>query len=383
MILCFFFLGAVSACYIRFLPNLDFISIPLSLTAMLYHCIMLYLLLAPFKSYDDFSCKYFRKSNLFIEAGLVFTIIPISLYYIYLSVNHLNLNMIMVDVTSMRGLLVETSEELGTLNTYLKAFCTTFHGMALSIAFYYMIYKPEKQLLIMLLILCSMAQVIHSLNFAAREYVIKYIFVAFMLFTLLKNKISIGWLLRIKRFIFILSGMAILFFSIVTIVRFTMSDRYNNPLDSVLSYLGQGFIYFSQRFTDFPNGIFGGAQSFPIFTGGEKADVYNINSIVNSDYFLNSFSTTIGSWIMDCGIFYTTIACIIHSLIFRYIGKFSLDIFTLYYLIYAYEFIFSCLFFYNDTIGKLRVETFLFIALLDIINRQLVKISNYVVKKNN
>lgn len=372
IILCFFLLGAASACYIRFLPNSDFISIPLSLTAIIYHCIMLYLLLVPFKRFDAFSHKYFYKTNSLIEIGLVYSIIPISLYYICISISHLNLNMIMIDVNSLRGALIETSVESGTLNTYLKAFCTTFHGMALSIAFYYMIYKPEKQLLIMLLILCSMAQVIHSLNFAAREYVIKYIFVTFMLLTLLKNKISIVWLLGIKRFLFILSGLAILFLSIVTIVRFTMSDRYNNPLDSVFSYLGQGFVYFSQRFTDFPNGIFGGAQSFPIFTGGEKADVYNINSIVSSDYFLNSFSTTIGSWIMDCGIFYTTIACLIHSLIFRCIGKFNLNIFTLYYLIYAYEFIFSCLFFYNDTIGKLRLETFLFVILLHFIDSKVM-----------
>lgn len=373
MILCLFLLGAISACYIRVRPNLDFMTIPLNTIAIIYHCIMLSVLLYPFKGFDDIGHKTFQQTTSLIENCLVYTIIPISLYYIALSISQLNINMILVDVTSMRDSLIESYGETGTLNTYLKAFCTTFHGMALSIAFYYMIYKPEKRLLIIILLLCSMAQVIHSLNSAAREYIIKYIFVVFMLLLLLKDKISYIWLSKFKRFIIVLSGLAILFFSIVTIVRFTVSDRYNNPLDSIFSYLGQGFVYFSQRFTDFPDGIFGGAQSFPIFTGGEKADVYNINSIVNSDYFLNSFSTTIGSWVMDCGIFFTTIACIVHSFFFKSISNLKLNIFTLYYLTYAYEFIFSCLFFYNDTIGKLRLETFALIIVLHFIDSKVMK----------
>lgn len=372
-ILLFFLIGAVSACIIRFNPNLVYSSMPLDLIAIVYHCMMLFLLINPFKHFDRYAFINFSRHNTVIMYSLITVIILVSLYYIYLSVSSINLNMILVDVSSMRQQLIENEAETGTLNTYLKAFSNTFHGMALSIAFYYIIKGTQKKLLIIILMICSMSQVIHSLNFAAREYIIKYLFVFFMLFSLFKNKISKEWKNLLLKLMITCGSLGLILFITVTLFRFTESDNYDNPLTSIFAYLGQGFVNFSQRFIDFPYGLFGGSQHFPIFSDSEKVSVYNLNSVISSDYFLNTFSTSIGSWIVDCGIFWATIITIIYSSLFRVFGKLKLNIFTLYYLIYAYEFIFSCLFFFNDTIGKLRVETFLFIVLLDIINRQIIK----------
>lgn len=372
-ILFFYFIGAVSACVIRFNPNLVYASMPLDFIAIVYHCLMLYLIITPFRHFERFAFDNFSKHNPLIIYSLIAVIIPVSLYYIYLSVSSINLNMIFLDVSSMRQQLIENEAETGTLNTYLKAFSNTFHGMALSIAFYYIIKGVQNKFIIILLIICSMSQVIHSLNFAAREYVIKYFFVFIMLFSLFKNKISSEWKKLLFNVLSVCGGIGAILFIAVTIVRFTESDNYDNPLTSVFAYLGQGFVNFSQRFIDFPNGLFGGSQHFPLFSSSEKVSVYNLNSVISSDYFLNTFSTSIGTWIVDCGIFWASIITIFYSSLFKLFGRLKLNIFTLYYLIYAYEFIFSCLFFYNDTIGKLRVETFLFIVLLDIINRQFIK----------
>ena len=382
-ILLFYLIGAVSACIIRINPNLDYELMPLSFVAIVYHCLMLYLLIKPFSRFECYSSKSFDEHNSLIVNLLTAIIIPISLYYIYLSMSSINLGMIAQDVSSMRQDLIESGTETGTLSTYLKAFSNTFHGMALSLAVYFIVKGNKNRFVIILLIICSMSQVIHSLNFAAREYVIKYFFVVFMLFGLFKERITLKWKKILFTILGVCGGVGIVLFIVVTIFRFTGSDNYSSPLISVFAYLGQGFVNFSQRFIDFPNGLFGGSLHFPLFSDNEKISVYNLNSVVSSDYFLNSFSTSIGSWIMDCGILWATIVTILYSFLFRIFGNLRLNVFTLYYLIYAYEFIFSCLFFYNDTIGKLRVETFLFIVLLDIINRQFVKVSSHVSKKFN
>lgn len=371
-ILLFYLSGAISACIIWFNPNLEYASMPLSFVAIIYHCLTLCLIIKPFSRFERYKFEDFGKHNSVIIYSLIGVIIPISLYYIYLSVSSINLGMIVQDVSSMRQQLIENEVETGTLNTYLKAFSNTFHGMALSIAFYFILKGSHNKILIIILLICSMSQVINSLNFAAREYIIKYLFVFMMLFCLFKERISSEWKKLLIKIFIVCGGIGGALFIMVTIFRFTESDNYDNPLTSVFAYLGQGFVNFSQRFIDFPDGFFGGSRFFPLFSENERASVYNLNSIISSDYSLNTFSTSIGSWIVDCGIFWATIITIIYSSLFRIFGKLKLNIFTLYYIIYAYEFIFSCLFFFNDTIGKLRVETFAFVVLLDIINRHAI-----------
>lgn len=371
--------GAISACYIKDLPGLEYKDMPLSFTAILYHCLMMFLLLLPFRDYCKFSSAKLKSSNEMILVLLIAIIVPISLYYIVQSFISLDLNMIFIDVAQLRKGLLEADSDSGTLNTYLQAFSNTFHGLALSLAFYYIVKAPQKKMLIALLILCSLSQVIHSLNFAAREYVVKYVFVFIMLMLLLKDKISSQWKTSLKRMMVVFGSLILVFFVAVTIFRFTISEHYDNPLDSIFAYLGQGMVQFSHRFLEYPDGVFGGQQLFPIFTGGEKVTSFNVNSVVDSEFFLNTFSTTIGSWVFDCGIFYATLLTVVHYLLFKVVGKLQFNIFTIYYLIYAYEFIFSCIFFYNDTIGKLRLETLAFIIILNIINN---RIQDEASKKN-
>lgn len=375
IILYFFLIGAISACYIRFLPNMDFYNMPLSVVAIVYHCAMLFLLIYPFKDFKRFESRTFQGTNSIIMCSLIAVIIPISLYYIYESITSFDYRMIFIDVYSMRQDLIDAGEEsgTGTFNTYIHVFVNGFHGLALSIAFYLIIKKPEQKLLIGLLLLCSMAQVIHSLNVAAREFIPKYFFVIVMLCLLFRKDISQEWKRTLMKIMFIGLIIGLSFFVIVTIYRFTQSERYSNPTDSIFAYLGQGFVNFSHRFIAFPEGATEGQLHFPIFAGTEKMSSYNLNQSIRSDYYLNMFSTTVGSWVLDIGILFTTIAVLAHFFLFRLVGKLKLNIFTLYYVIYAYEFIFSCLFFYNDTIGKLRLEILSFIILLDILNRYTFK----------
>lgn len=369
IILYFFLIGAISACYIRFLPSMEFYNMPLSVVAMVYHCAMLFLLIYPFKDFKRLESRTFQGANTVIMYSLIAVIIPISLYYIYLNITTLDLQLILLDVYSMRQNLIDAGDESGTVNTYLRAFVNGFHGLALSIAFYLIIKKPEQKLLIIILLLCSMAQAIHSINYAAREFIAKYFFVLVMLRLLFRKDISQEWKRSLKKIMFIGLILGLSIFVIITIYRFTQSERYSNPGDSIFAYLGQGFVNFSHRFIAFPEGATGGQLHFPIFAGTEKMSSYNLNQSIQSDYYLNMFSTTVGSWVLDIGILFTTIAVLVHFFLFRLVGKLKLNIFTLYYVIYAYEFVFSCLFFYNDTIGKLRLEILSFIILLDIINR--------------
>ena len=137
-----------------------------------------------------------------------------------------------LDVDSIRSNLMSDAEEMGEggrFQDYLEAFSNSFHGLALALAFYLIRFYPKLKLLIIVLFICSLSQVVHSLIYAGREYMIKYIFTIVLIYILLAKNVSEDWKHVMKRGIFIITIVGSFLFITITILRFSDSNltHYN------------------------------------------------------------------------------------------------------------------------------------------------------------
>lgn len=338
---------------------------PIMLNAVTYHIIMLFLLLYPLRKFDKYRYVRFPKDDDKKIKILSIIIIVSSLLKILFDIQNVNLNVLLSDVQSLRQSLTEGSfRDSNTLIRYLKYFAGQYWSVALVLAFYYMRYYPQKKIYILLLLASSLSVIVSGFVVAAREYLIKYLYVFLILTYWLAPSISHQWGRILKKFIVLLGTIFIVFFLVITFLRFGESSSYNSPMDSMLSYFGQGYIHFSTFFAEFEDGLTQGAIRFPLFAGKHMSS-FNLNEIFYTDASLNAFPTTIGSWYFEVGYVWTIIITIIHYLLFTHIGNSPPTIFKLIYVIWIYEFIFSSIFFYNEVLNGSRVVSILFIIIFE------------------
>lgn len=348
-------------------------NINLSFIAIGYHCIAMLLLLYPFKSFDGFRQKQlFPATNEYLYI-LTFVVVLCTMTHIMLSAGEINMQLLLTDAKELRALLGEGAPSTQDRYTYtLNRMGGVLSGPAMALAFYYVVKKPSQRVLIAVLFLCSGASIISGMRVGAREYYVKYFFEFIMLFVLLSPQMHNKWKARLKNGGFVLTVLMISFFAIITIARFTDSDHYGSPFESLFAYLGQGMLFFSGTFIDFPEGIAGGGMCYPALVG-HSFNRMGLNEVLISDRALNTFSTTIGSWVFDMGIVVTMLLCVVYFFVFRYIGKRSLNVYTLIYLVWAYEFVFSALFFYNSVLDVQRLFCYFLVIFLDVLDRGKIK----------
>ncbi len=338
---------------------------PIILEAIVFHIVMLFLLLFPLQGYDKY--KYIKIPREDDKKLKIFSIIIISLclFKMYFDIQNVNLNILLTDVQSLRNALVEnTFRESNIIVRYLNFFADQYWGVALVLAFYYMRYYPHKKRLITLLLISSLGVIVSGLRVGAREYFIKYIYLFLILTYWYSSTIAAQWGKIIRRLFIVIGCCFVSFFLLITILRFGENSTYDSPIESLLSYLGQGYIHFSSYFIEFQDGVTGGALKFPVFVGKSVSN-FNLSDEIYSKATLNAFSTTIGSWVFDVGIIITVIITILHNFIFRRIAKKKASIFNLIYIIWIYDFIFSCMFFYNETINGSRILSILLIVFFE------------------
>lgn len=342
----------------------------LSVEAILFHISMIFLLLYPLQEFDSVSKNSIERSDYKLVRGFSIFVIFICLLKISTDIPNINISVMFSDVSFLRNALEEGAfRESNVIIRYLNFFAGQYWSVALVLAFYFMLHYPSKRLIIIFLLISSLGIIISGFRVAAREYLVKYVFILFILTYWFSDKINKHWKHFLKKTGILLGGVFCFFFLLITFLRFGNSSRFDSPVTSMLSYLGQGFIHFSSYFNEFSEGVTGGAIRFPFFAG-KSMSAYNISEHIYTNADLNVFSTTIGSWIFELGIVWTVIITFLHNYIFKRVGKSQMTIYKLIYIIWIYDFIFSALFFYNEVLNTSRIASILLIVFLDYISNK-------------
>ncbi len=271
----------------------------------------------------------------------------------------------------------ETSEEgysnfeQNSLLSYVDIVARYYSFLPLALAFYYIKFSPNNKVLVFVLLFCSIINPIISLKVASRDYIIRYVVVFVLCYYYFRNNIPKEWKGKLNRFVTFVGGVAFALFLIISISRF--EDRTDNgTFVSLVHYFGQGFANFSKFFVTFPDGLrpenHGGVR-FPIFAD-HAVSALNTNDGVSANFYLNVFSTCVGSFVADLGWLISIFVIIAVSWLFTYIGKMkSNNVFTLFYTICIFEFSYMSIFYYSGRVDRYYVVLMLLLIILDKLSR--------------
>lgn len=339
--------------------------------ATVYHIFLLYVLIAPLKEFDRRVGEQLYTTKSSIMRPFTLLIIFLMSIYIYDGIKDVNITSILEDVHDVRAGISEANfYESGGILGYIAYVAKGYTVVPIALMFYYIIHEPHRKKLIYILLFCSMGTMLVELRVAAREYLIKYLFVFLMAVIMLWGKINANWQTRIRRILLVGGALVILVFLLITILRFEDTD--SGVFVSLLSYLGQGYAYFSEGFLEWPDGMFPekGTLCFPFFSSSTRSN-YNMADQVVTNIHLNVFRTSIGSWTADCGVYLTVLISVIFSYIYRTVAKQKkFTIFTIIYILMIYELTFSQLFFFNSQITGTKLLTVFILIFLDQISRR-------------
>lgn len=367
VILLIYFLAGVSSVYIYNYID-SYRNLPIGLLAICYQLSALYLLIKPLERYDGRATMSLLKPNTVVYFFTAFVIVIVSIYFIN-GAQNVRMSRIMDDVSGLRMELVQQENTRSFLG-YIAFIAKQLSVAPIAMMFYYMVMKPEKKLLILVLFVLSLSFPIVELQFAAREYLIKYLFVVFCFYMCTKDKLSPKWRKNVKLYGLLTAIPIVIVFFLITFLRFGEYDKLNVS-NSILGYFGQGYVYFTEAFETFPNGMFEekGSLCFPFFSSNGRL-AYNMSDQVNTTIHLNVFRTTVGTWLQDCGWALTIIIVLFFYLLFRYIGRLRYhNVFTLIYMGWVFDFIFQALFFFHSIITGTSIVVYLFVIFLDYCSR--------------
>ena len=333
----------------------------MELGAIVFHCICLFLLLHPFRSFDRFKDIPMEKENHQIIIALSLFFIICSLFAYIELIPQISLYSILNETQDLRKVM----EDSGGHTNHLSFFGVKYWTVSLVLAFYQIRFNPKNWGLILLLFLASLCYIADGLRFAGRECILKYSFVFLSFFYFFKNEMNESWRKSLRVFLLVAGGLGVALFAIITFMRFDISqvDQQSSVKASLFSYFGQGFVNFPSIFDLFPHGLTHGTNHFPFLFG------YDSSNTITTELNLNTFSTAVGTWIKDLGIVPAFVITCIYSFLLKWITRIRCNVFTLFYVAWALEFVFSLLFFYNDVLNGSRVISLVAIILLDFVTR--------------
>ncbi|WP_163146256.1 O-antigen polymerase [Acinetobacter indicus] len=312
-----YFIGTLCALYVAFFTTM-FDSDRLSIYAVTYHLVCLFLLLFPIVNFGN-KLKGYRLDDATLKV-FTFVIIFFSFMSLFLYLPDV------IEVFKMGLSQARVAFYMGTLKAesdglleYLKLPGKGLSLVAPFFLFYYIVNYPEKKLLIYLLLISSMVDVLFTLTNAGRGGLIRWAFVMIYFYLTFKNEINS----KLKKYITSsLTILGVAFFSIfmiTTVGRF--SDREHSILDYILSYAGQPYIYFSYQFFDFFDITSYGTRIFKIFSS-DVDDTYYLDMVTGQlDYGTNTFSTLAGDFYKDLGFYFTFLLCLFHFILYLFVYK--------------------------------------------------------------
>lgn len=350
---------------------------PVSLVAIIYHIVMLGILIVPIKKYDRFA---YNKSEIIQEKKLtpfVYVLIVTSLYSIFESFQNISFNEILTDVVSIRTELAEGENDSGGVLVYITYYARIYWSIALILMFHYLAYYPKRKLTILFLFISSLSQVIESFTIAGRDIVLKYIFIFFISILLFRNELPRSTKRTLKKIFILTGGIFVGFFALISILRWDMNETASmSTQEALIAYLGQPFLYFSEYFENFAEkGATSGAIHFPIFTKATSSR-FNMSDTINVNMELNTFSTSIGSWLFETGALMAAIITVVHSLLMQNLKRKKKTIFSLIYIIWVFEFIFFSLFYYVYAINLSFIVSILFIKMIEVLSNSTKTVGN-------
>lgn len=320
-----FLLSASSSIVLLFTTNFYDAS-RLNIVAILYHCLCLYLFLYPIVYVSNNIEKYLPKFSglglsLLARIFIIFSIVT----YVVLLPEVISIltsdNLRHARYLSNQGAL-ESTTNVGGVISYISAIGSAFSYFSLFLMFYFLAYFREKKTLIILLFVCSFTDVVTSMSMVGRGGVVRWGFMFIFLYLTFKSLIDKKIKKIALKLISVFSIPFVVVFFMITLSRF--SDRDNPVFTYILDYLGQPFIYFSYIYEPFFKSTFGGRHNFPfVFPNSSKIEGSLSDIVTSVDFYVNTFSTFVGSFYKDIGFVFTLLLAIIIFVLFLYLFRFT------------------------------------------------------------
>lgn len=179
--------------------------------------------------------------------------------------------------------------------------------ICMPLAFYY--FSNNQRRLGILLFIVSLTTLVQSLKDAERQDLLLWIAGIVMSYLMFKDSFKQTTVRKIRIALTILISLVVIVIGSITIARFGEDSELINSLYDYSAVQPYNAAYFLENLSD---QALGGRLNFPIFFGGHI--VLEINDYINSDVFLNSFSSIVGSYYKDFGYFTIFIALLVASI---------------------------------------------------------------------
>lgn len=317
--------------------------------AILYHILVLFLFLFPILKFADFRIINVVFLPIREMLYLAWFIIVFSFFSIgtactklfnVISVGDFGVARTMHNAGEFAQNGVSFYELIGGIGVYFVLF-------SIVLFFYFYVFHPQRKILSVLLLISSTSFIFQNLAVAGRDAIVRWLFSMIFSYLIFRPYIPKKKKKIINYILIVISIPIILFFYLITVDRF---DGRDNPiLFYVILYLGQSFIYFSYGYDLFYEPTFHGRKVFAfLFPQNEQIGSTNLNEIVYADYYLNTFSTFVGSIYNDIGNIYTLILGIGFFIfaLFIFRNKNRISFLTLVLYLFFYEIMMLGVFYY-------------------------------------
>lgn len=309
-----YLIGSINCCLISYFYP-DYIKFPerITLTSVSAHISLLWLFMYPLIKYANGIRIYnLRVSERALKIFALAIIIP-SLTAILISFVDLSQIFLYGDLKKARTATLEGDisqsyvVNYGVIG-YIPAFGTSTAFLALILFFYLKFYLKKFNRLANWLLICSFAMPLNNFTSVGRDGFVRWLLFFIACIILFKQHIDF----KKNRKVFFIIGTLLLstavLFSMITVDRFKDSD--NGVFFSLIRYGGEQFYLFSYGFHRFfDQGMTDFSHLFPIITQ-ESFDMMNMNQRFRADYFLNTFPTFVGTFVLYLGYYKALILCI-------------------------------------------------------------------------
>ena len=331
---------------------------PLSFPAIVYHVLVIVVMLLPLSKYDkkikvekiDISYSTLKPFLWFLIVISIISII--SSFYTYSVIYQSGVSIVDGRNASIAGdSFMLITKPPGSILSHISAIASEICYISLFFAFYIKCFYPKERLMFRLLLISSTVAVFWQLEWFGRENIVRFIFDFIIVFLMFRQFISKQALKVIKKYAVIGGGIVGAVFIAITLSRFDSEVFEAGPIYGVLSYAGQGFIYFSNYFDSFsltPSGD-GWQKMFTYFFPDREYSIFNTGAQSTVDAAFNMFKTYVGTFIGPFGMFEALIPLGIMTIFCHIVGSMkSSSPFFYIYILWIYRFFSMGIFYWID-----------------------------------
>ena len=366
---------------------------PLSFLAIVYHIFVIGIMLFPLGKYDikiqvekiAISYSALKPFLWFLIALSIISII--SSFYTYSIIIKSGVSIVDGRNASIAGdSFMLMTKPPGSILSHISAIASELCYITLFFAFYIKCFYPKKKWVFRLLLISSTVALFWQLEWFGRENIVRFIFDFVIIFLMFQKFMSKQTLKVIKKYIIIGGGIVAAVFIAITLSRFDSDVFEAGPIYGVLSYAGQGFIYFSNYFDTFglaPSGD-GWQKMFTFFFPNYEHSIFNTGAQSNVDAAFNMFKTYVGTFIGPFGIYKALIPLGIMTIFCLIVGTMSSSSpFFYIYILWIYRFFSMGIFYWIDKWNNGdRILCILLILFLNILYNLLRNNNRYYHVKN-